>query len=161
MVRNLTVVFIVILASCGGQVSDEQRKQMLEARKQQAIVKVTDAEIMEMAFSLGKEVMSNLDSSQAGQKELDLLERNFKVKINWLEPGAAASREIEQQLIDAYITGVTSGTNQFDNVQRVGTDSLLYTKVEVLEKQDGSMEVRGTWNIWISKKNLILSMGKK
>jgi hypothetical protein len=160
MVRNLIVVFILILSSCGGKVSDEQRKQMLEARKRQAIVKVTDAEIMEMAFALGKEVMGNIKPGAEG-KNLEELERTFKVKINWLEPGAANSKEIEQQLIDAYITGVTSGTNQFDNVQRVGTDSLLYTKAEVVEKSDGSVEVKGTWNIWISKKELILSRGKK
>lgn len=160
MVRNLVVVFILLLAACGGKISDEQRKQMLEARKRQAIVKVTDAEVIEMAFSLGKEVSQQLKSGSENQN-LTQLETNYKVKINWLEPGSATSREIEQQLIDAYITGVTSGTNEFDNVQRVGTDSLLYTKAEVLERADGSVEVKGTWNIWISKKELILLKSKK
>jgi hypothetical protein len=160
MVKNVGIFFIVILASCGGKVSDEQRKEMLEARKRQAIVKVTDAEIVEMTFALGQEIMENIIPEAEGNT-LNELERNFNVKINWLEPGSATSKEIEQQLIDAYITGVTSGTNQFDNVQRVGTDSLLYTKAEVEEKSDGSIKVKGTWNIWISKKELILSMGKK
>jgi hypothetical protein len=160
MIRNLIVIFIVILASCGGKVSEEQRKQMLDARKRQAIVKITDAEITEMAFAYGKEVMQTIKPNTE-KRNLEELERNFKVKINWLEPGSATSKEIEQQLIDAYITGVISGTNQFDNVQRVGTDSLLYTKAEVIEKPDGSLEVKGTWNIWISKKELILSMNQK
>ena len=160
MVRNIVVVFIMMLASCGGKVSDEQRQQMLDARKRQSIVKVTDAEIMEMAFALGKKVMENI-KPDAERNNWNELEKNYNVKINWLELGATTSKEIEQQLIDAYITGVTSGTNQFDNVQRVGTDSLLYTKAEVIEKADGSFEVKGTWNVWISKKELILSMGKK
>jgi hypothetical protein len=160
MIRNLVVVFIMMLASCGGKVSDEQRKEMLDARKRQAIVKVTEAEIMEMAFALGKKVMENI-KPDAERNNWNELEKNYNVKINWLEPGATTSKEIEQQVIDAYITGVTSGTNQFDNVQRVGTDSLLYTKAEVIEKADGSFEVKGTWNVWISKKELILSMGKK
>ena len=157
MIKKFSLIFIMILVSCGGKVSDEQRKQMLEARKRQAITKVTDAEIMESAFSFGKQVLEGV-GQDVDEKGLTELENKFKVKINWLEPGKGTATKIEQQLIDAYINGVTSGKIQFDNVQRIGNDSLLYTKADVVEKADGSIEVKGTWNVWISKKELILAM---
>ena len=129
---------------------------MQEAREQQAIVKVTEAEITEAAFAKGRSVMTQLGS--AGSPEV--IGQQTGVKIHWLEPGADAL-EIEQQLIDAYINSVIEGTPLEDNVQEVGMDSLLYTNAIVLTRPDGSVEVKGTWNIWMSKKQLILAMGKK
>jgi hypothetical protein len=150
-------LLLVGLWSCGGSVSDEQRKQMLDARKQNAIVRITDAEIMEAAFSTGRLVMESVTSA----RDIDSAESAFKVKIHWLEPGIDAPREMEQQIIDAYIAGITSGVDQLDNVQRIGTDSFLYTKAEVLTHDNGTVELKGTWNIWISKKQLVLAINKK
>jgi hypothetical protein len=53
------------------------------------------------------------------------------------------------------------GEEQIDNVQKIGTDSLLYTKALVITRPDSSIEVRGTWNVWLSKKKLILGMNKE
>ena len=49
--KKLFIVLGVLLTACGGSLSDEQRKQMREASEQQAIVKVTEAEIMDAAFT--------------------------------------------------------------------------------------------------------------
>lgn len=146
-----------MLIACGGSLTDEQRKRMLEASEQQAIVKVTDAEITEAAFSKGRAVMTGLTSLAV----TDSIAQAASVKIHWLEPGAAHAFEIEQQLIDAYINSVIEGTAMRDNVQKIGVDSLLYTQAVVLIRPDSSVEVKGTWNIWMSKRQLILSMGKK
>jgi hypothetical protein len=81
------------------------------------------------------------------------------VKIHWLSPGASNGLTIEQQLIEAYINSVIEGTPLQDNVQKIGTDSLLYTKAVVIMRPDSSVEVKGTWNIRMSKKQLILGRG--
>ena len=145
------------LASCGGSLTDEQRKKLHEANDQQAIVKVTDAEITEAAFAKGRSVMVGLTSPN----KADSLALAASVKIHWLQAGVTNSSEVEQQLMDAYINSVITGTAMRDNIQKVGTDSMLYTSVVVLTRQDSSVELKGTWNIWMSKKQLILSMNKR
>jgi hypothetical protein len=146
-----------IAFSCGGSLTDEQRKKMKEARDQQAIVKVTDAEITEAAFMKGRAVMETLTTPDQAESA----GKAAQVKIHWLEPGGRDALEIEQQLIDAYISSVIEGVPLQDNVQNIGTDSVLYTKPVVLTRPDSSIEIKGTWNIWMSRKQLILGMNKK
>lgn len=157
MTRSLIVTFSVVLLACGGSLTDEQRKKMKEASEQQAIVKVTEAEITEAAFEKGRSVMQALTSPASA----DSVSKAANVRVHWLAPGTADAIEIERQLIEAYINSVIEGVPLQDNVQEMGTDSMLYTKAIVLTRPDSSIEVKGTWNIWMSKKQLILSMGKK
>ncbi len=156
--KKLFIISFTFLTACGGGISDEQRKQMREASEQQAIVKVTESEILDAAFAKGRSVMSRLkdnnpDTSKVSTEEI--------VKIHWLAPGKAHGLEIEQQLIEAYLNSMLSGTPLQDNVQKIGDDSLLYTNPVVITRADSSIEIMGTWNIWMSKKELILTMSKK
>ena len=151
------LIGLVLLTACGGSLTDEQRKKMLEASEQQSIMKVTDAEITEAAFAKGRAVMGTLTESALA----DSISRAAQVKIHWLAPGGGNALEIEKQIIDAYINSVIEGVPLQDNVQNIGTDSVLYTKPVVLTRPDSSIEVKGTWNIWMSKKQLILAMKKK
>jgi uncharacterized lipoprotein YmbA len=159
--KNLLVIgLLALFTACGGSMSDEQRKQMLEARKEQAIVRVTDVQITEAAFAKGRQVVQQIDN-QGSNLQLDSLSAAMNVKVKWLIPGASDGLEIERQIIDAYINSVFMGEPMQDNVQRMGTDSLLYTKPVVETKPDGSVEVKGTWNVRLSKKQLVMAMGKK
>lgn len=130
---------------------------MREAQELNSIKKVSDVEIQEAAFQLGRQLMELVE---AGLDE-DSLEVSRQVDIRWLEAGSAEGTEIERQVIDAYLTSLMLGTELADNVQRLGTDSLLYTKPVVVDLPDGAVEVKGTWNIRISKKQVVLSIGKK
>ena len=148
----------LMVTACGGSLSDEQRKQMREASEQQAIVKVTEAEILDAAFVKGRSVMSRLtvnkpDTGKVSAEEI--------VRIHWLVPGKTHGLEIEQQLIDAYLNSLLSGVPLQDNVQKIGEDSLLYTNPVVITRADSSIEIKGTWNIWMSKRELILAMSGK
>jgi hypothetical protein len=156
--KNSFIVLVLLLSACGGSLSDEQRKQMREASEQQAIIKVTDAEILEAAFAKGRSVMSQLKDNNPDTSKVAAREA---VKIHWLGAGKAHGLEIEQQLIDAYVNSLLSGTSLQDNVQKIGADTLLYTNPVVITKADSSIEIRGTWNIWIAKRELILAMNKK
>jgi hypothetical protein len=159
--RNLFLILLIIaLTACGGSISDEQRKQMLEAREDQSIQKVTEAQITEAAFEKGREVVKGLTENTT-PSQLETLGADQEVKIRWLVPGSANALEVEKQLIDAYINSVIMGEKQIDNVQKIGADSLLYTKALVITRPDSSIEVKGTFNVWISKKKLILGMNKK
>lgn len=156
--KKVFFISLIVLTACGGSLSDEQRKQMREASEQQAIVKVTEAEIMDAAFVKGRNVMSRLNENNPDTSSVSSEET---VKIHWLAPGKAHGLEIEQQLIEAYLNSVLTGTPLQDNVQKIGEDSLLYTNPVVITRADSSIEIKGTWNVWISKRDLILAMGKK
>lgn len=156
--KRLVIVPIVILMACGGGISDEQRKQMREASEQQAIVKVTEAEIMDAAFAKGRGVLAQLKSTRVDTTKI---EQEQAVEIHWLGTDATHGLEIEQQLIEAYLNSLLTDSPLQDNVQKVGNDSLLYTTPIVLTRADSSIEIKGTWNVWMSKKQLILNMHKK
>lgn len=157
MSKTLLIALTVLLTACGGTLTEEQRKKMREGSEQQAVVKVTDAEITDAAFAKGRSVLEVLSNNNA-----DSLADAMNVKIHWLQAGASTnSLAVEQQLMDAYINSVITGTPMRDNIQKIGTDSMLYTSVVVLTRPDSSVEIKGTWNIWMAKKQLILSMGKK
>ena len=65
--------------------------------------------------------------------------------------------EIEKQIVEAYITG--SGQVQLnDNVQRLGADSILYTKPILKEMPDKSVQFLYALGIRIPKKQIILSI---
>jgi CMP-2-keto-3-deoxyoctulosonic acid synthetase len=152
------IALLMVLTACGGTMTEEQRKQMLEAKKEQAIIRVTDVQITEAAFELGRSVMQQLAENPSAT---DSLAKAMGVTVKWLVPGATDAPEIEKQIIDAYINSVLMGEAMQDNVQKMGTDSLLYTKPLVEKKADGSVEIKGTWNVRISKKQLIRQLNKK
>lgn len=157
MSKTLLITLAVLVTACGGTLTEEQRKKMREGSEQQAVVKVTDAEITDAAFEKGRSVLEVLSSNN-----VDSLAAAMNVKIHWLQAGASTnSLAVEQQLMDAYINSVITGTPMRDNIQKIGTDSMLYTSVVVLTRPDSTVEIKGTWNIWMSKKQLILSMGKE
>lgn len=158
------VITVLLVTGCGGTLSDEQRKKMREQMALHEIRKVSDTEITEAAFASGRKIMQSLENFGSDSARIDSFIRSSKGKVKWLVPGGRNAIALEQQLIDAYIAGGT-GTRQ-DNVQKIRTaegesDSLLYTKPVVTKLPDGTDRLDGVWNIWLSKKELILSMDKK
>jgi hypothetical protein len=152
------ILIIMVLTACGGTMTEEQRKQMHGAQKEQAIIRVTDVQLTEAAFDLGRSVMQQVIEKPAAA---DSLANAIGVKVKWLVPGATDALEIEKQIIDAYINSVLMGETMQDNVQKMGTDSLLYTKPLVEKRADGAVEIQGTWNVRISKKQLVKQLNKK
>ena len=164
--RRVIVLSAIVLSSCGGSLSDEQRKQIKEGMEQQKIVRVTDAEILTEATKTGKAVLSAVQS-EGDRHRLDSLERARKVNIRFLVPGESNARAIEQELIEAYITGIADGTSG-ENLQKLWTneqksdyDSLLFSSPQLRVNGDGVEELEGIWNIYIARKDIILEIGRQ
>lgn len=123
-----------------------------------ALKKVSDAEITETAFLLGRSFAEAIEKSPSNNsKVIDSLQQNFHVKIIPLQSGDSMLMEIEKQIVEAYVTG--SGQVQLnDNVQKLGTDSLLYTKPILKEMPDKSVQFLYALGIRIPKKQIILSI---
>ena len=70
-------------------------------------------------------------------------------------------------MIEAYVIGAETGLTQ-DNIQPLRRseqsteyDSLLYSRPVMTTMPDSVLRVDGVWNIYISKKDIVLHMGKK
>jgi hypothetical protein len=61
---------------------------------------------------------------------------------------------VEKQLLEAY----ASQAHDADNVQKMGPDSLLYTKPLMRERPDGSTEFIKAIGIRMTRKEIILSI---
>jgi len=149
------LVILAVLSACGGSLSDEQRRKIREDMKQHQIVRISDAEITAAAFENGRAVINIVNKND--QRLSDSLRRYCTIR--WIIPGSKDAREIENQLIEAYLESSINGGME-DNVQKVGTDSLLYTKPVTEKLADGSENVKGMWCVQVSKKQLILAMRK-
>ena len=160
----LALLLCSVLFSCGGSLSDEQRKQMHQKMEDNKIIRVTEVEIMEAAFAEGRETAARLDSFSADSSRLESFLEGYQGKVHFLRPGDSGSHILEKQLIDAYLND-PSGTFQ-DNIQELRNsqgefDTLLYTKPVTRKLPDGRQELIGVWNIWLPKKTLVVEISRQ
>lgn len=152
--------------ACGGSLSEEQRKRLHEGMDNQKILKVSDSEIVAASLDQGRTIFAGMEKFGFRDSKVDSIALHHHVKIKWLAAGTSNSLEVESQMIEAYVLGAETGSAQ-DNIQQLrrsqsnGYDSLLYTRPVITSMEDGVVKVEGVWNIYLSKKDVILGLGKK
>ncbi len=149
----------MFLAGCGGSLSDEQRKKLRDRMKEDEIMHITEGELMSAAFDYGRAVDSILekrDPAMVNSKFIDSLESEFNVKITTIQPGDSMLLVIEQKLIEAYAAG--AGQPVADDIQKMGKDSILYTKPMMKERPDGTVEFMRALSIHIPIRSVVLSI---
>ncbi len=160
--RWSSILLVLFIAGCTGSLTEEQRKAVKEDMESHAIRKVTDAQLTEAAFSTGRKLMTELEKAKNDSAKIDSIVKASDGKIRWVVPGSANAVDIEQQLIDAYLSSATGDAQ--DNVQKIrgaggaDTDSILYSKPVLIKQKDGTEVLTGVWNVWLSRKELIRSM---
>lgn len=158
--KRCTIALLLLLTACGGTLTDEQRKQMKQNMEAGEIRKVSDAELTEAAFALGREVSVLVDKSPRYLEDksvLDSLQRELNVTIVLLEPGDSMLAAVESQIIEAYTSG--SGVIELtDNVQNLHNDTLLYTKPVLRELPDGTTQFTRALGVRMPVKSVILSI---
>lgn len=163
MRNSYWILVAVVLYACTGSLTDEQRKKLRENMEAGEIRKVSDAEMLEASFAYGRTITSIIekrDRTLTDQRLLDSLQQAFHVRIVSLTPGDSMALEIENQIIDAY----TSGAGQVslaDNIQKLGADSMLYTKPILRDLPDGTVEFVRALGIHMPKKHIVLSIQEK
>jgi hypothetical protein len=151
------LLMVVVSISCTGSLSDEQRKRIKESMEQGEIKKLTEAQVTEAAFTYGRKVAALLDKRDktlTNAALLDSLSQAFQIEIVPIQPGNQNLRGVERQLLEAYMTGGESN----DNIQKMGPDSLLYTKPILREHPDGSTEFLKALGIRMTRKQVVLSI---
>jgi len=158
--KKFLVIILAVLTACGGTLTDEQRRKARENIEQGQLKRVTDSEITEASFALGRaitELIEKRDRDLTNRTFLDSLQNAFKVEIISMKPGDSTSRAVEQQIIEAYIAG-TGKVELNDNIQKLGKDSVLYTKPILKDRPDGSVEFSKALGIRMAKKEVVLSI---
>ena len=156
--RTFIVLVFVVIIGCGGTLSEEQRKKLKEGMELNTLKKVSDAQLTEAAFDMGRALAAVIEKSSIGDKKrMDSLQQAYKIRILPLQPGDSMLLEVERQIVEAY----TAGSNQVtlnDNIQSVGPDSLLYTKPVMKQLPNGAVEFKYALGIHLSKKQVVLSI---
>jgi urease gamma subunit len=153
-------IVLLALMACGGSLSDEQRKRMKNNMELNKVRKVSEAQIVDEAYREGKvmaAIMEQRDPAMMNTALIDSLEQVFQVEIVNLQPNDSLLRTVEQKIIEAYTSG-GEVSSLSDNVQRMGLDSLLYTKPIMRVQKDGSVALSNVLGIRLLKKNVILSI---
>ena len=145
---------LLIMMACGGSLTDEQRKEMREGRAKQEVKRVTEAEILEQAFSTGRKIVTVIGRDSTVSETLG---RAYKAEVYFIRPGQSTALEIEQQLIEAYLMSIIDG-GMADNVQKIPGDSMMYTSPVADTLADGAVSIQGMWSVHMAIKDLILSM---
>ena len=154
------ILIALILTACGGTLTDEQRKKARESIDAGQLKRVTDSELTEASFALGRtiaELVEKKDHYLTNQFFLDSVGKVYNVEIVSMQPGDSTSLAVEQQIIEAYIAG-TGKVELNDNIQKLGKDSILYTKPILRELVDGSVEFSKALGIRMAKKEIVLSI---
>lgn len=161
-------LFLTLLTlGCGGSLSDEQRKKLNEGMIEQKIVKLSDSEIVSASLERGRIIYEAMTDEKFRSSAIDSIARQYHVTIKLITPGDDDALEVENQLIEAYVVAAETGSVP-DNIQKIGVaegrqeyDSLLYTRPKVKPLPDGAVKVEGIWNIYLAKKDVILSVNSK
>ena len=149
-------ILALTLVSCGGSLSSEQRKKMRENMEAKSLKKVTDAELTDAALAYGRKITKIVETRINDQKFLDSLGKAYNVEILFMQPGDLSLRPVERQIIDAYAS--TGSVALGDNIQKMGNDSLLYTKPMGKKRPDGSIDFTKALALRLHKKPIILSI---
>jgi hypothetical protein len=152
----LLILFLVFI-SCNGKLTEEQKRKIREEREESQIKKISDADITEAAFAYGRTItgiIEKRDKSLNNKKLIDSLEKAFEVEIISMKTDDSTLRAVEKKVIEAYTSGGNSVTFS-DNVQKMGKDSILYTKPLMRELPDGSVEFTRALGLRISKRQII------
>jgi hypothetical protein len=158
--KKIVLIGLVFLTACGGTLTEEQRKKARESIEQGQLKRVTDSEMTEASFALGRKIallLEKKDHYLTNSSFLDSLGKVYHVEITSLQPGDSTSLAVEQQIIEAYIAG-TGKVELNDNIQKLGKDSILYTKPILRELVDGSVEFSKALGVRMARKEIVLSI---
>jgi hypothetical protein len=162
MKQKYASIFFVFLMACNGRLTDEQKKKIKDEMEAGQIQKISDADITEAAFRYGRTITAILESRDLQLKNnrlIDSLETVFGVRIAALNANDSLLRETEKKVVEAYLAGAGL-TELTDNVQKVGTDSILYTKPFMKTNADGSTELVKIIGVRIAKKEVVRNVKK-
>jgi hypothetical protein len=153
--KHTLLLLLFFISSCTGSLTDDQRRKIKEDMARNEIKKITEADVTEAAMRYGQQIAAVIekeDKTFNDQPLLDSISRAYQVEIVALQEDNPNLRQVEKKILEAYSSGEGS-----DNVQKMGSDSLLYTKPITTEHSDGSTSNK-VLGIRMTKKQIVLTI---
>ena len=125
--------------------------------EQGQIKKLTESQITDAAFEYGRSIAAAVEKKDkllSNPQVIDSIAKANKVEIISLQVENQQLRGVEKKLLEAYLSGGGSA----DNIQKEGTDSLIYTKPVLREHPDGSTEFLKAIGVRMTRKQVVLSI---
>src|SRR6476661_4312830 len=100
--RLFLIFSLLILYSCGGSLSSEQRKKIRSNMEAKSIKKISDVELTEAALNYGRSIANAIelrDKSLNNKIFLDSLGKSFGVQIFSMRPNDSFLRGVERKVI--------------------------------------------------------------
>lgn len=151
------LILSILFVACNGKLSESQKERIKESMEQGQIKKVSESQITDAAFALGRSISSVIEKQDKLMMNSDLIDSIAKtnfVEVISLQSGNTQLRNVERQLLEAYLAGGPTA----DNVQKMGLDTLIYTKPVFREHPDGSTEFLKAIGIRMTRKQVVLSI---
>jgi uncharacterized protein with PIN domain len=156
MNRIISIV-LIFLCGCGGSLTEEQRHKAKKDMEDHAIKKISEAQITEAAFAMGRKQTAILEIKSMKKSIIDSLENQYKVKIVVLSSTEKSIGTKEKEVLEAYQMG-SGKADLTDNIQKIGLDTILYTKPIMKELPDGSLQFSYAIGIKMPKREVVLSI---
>ncbi|MEQ9166842.1 MAG: hypothetical protein RLO12_11330 [Fulvivirga sp.] len=131
---------VIVAASCGGQLPEDQRKALHEEMEDRKIKKISQEDIYKKALEEGRSVLGMLNGAN-----LDSVKSACKCDISNLTSKDGLS-DLELKLYEAY----EFNPNGTDNIQKEGDQFLIYTK-----PQAANDSLEGLWLIKFPKSEIV------
>ena len=161
--RLLFFICYFLTLSCTGSLTDDQRKQLQKEMKSRAIKKISEGEIMEAALQQSRAIQKmaeehfDVATSYPDHDLIKSFETEHNLRLKWLNENSTSFSEKEQQLFEAYMSSPVT-TDVLDNIQKLGQDSILYTKPIFQLTPSAEQTLLGMWSITSARKEVIRKM---
>lgn len=155
--KVIIILIAITIVSCTGSLSDSQKKRIKESMEQGEIKKLTESQIIDAAFTYGRSTAKMVEQKDKLLNDsilLDSIAKANQVEIISLQANNPQLRKVERQLLEAYLEGAGAS----ENVQKMGTDTLIFTKPIFREHPDGSTEFLKAICIRMTRKQVVLSI---
>ncbi|MCU0367827.1 MAG: hypothetical protein MUF39_03235 [Cyclobacteriaceae bacterium] len=155
--RVIIILLAAAVVSCTGSLSESQKKRIKESMEQGEIKKLTESQIIDAAFTYGRSmaiIVEQKDKLLSDSMLLDSIAKANQVEIISLQANNPQLRKVERQVLEAYLEGAGAS----ENVQKMGTDTLIFTKPIFREHPDGSTEFLKAICIRMTRKQVVLSI---
>lgn len=153
------ILLTVLIASCGGNLSDNQREAIRNSLRDGRIQRVSPAQLTEAGLENGRQIIQLLEADLylANSTLVDSLERTRRVNLylmknETVKPGTKAA-----EIWEAYLNAPDPSALP-DNLQKLGTDSLLYTRPITYDRPDGSSVLSHAVAVVMAVKDVIVDM---
>ena len=156
---SLLFLFFSLLVSCGGGLSDSQREAIKKSMRDGRVQRVSPAALITSGLESGRAIVALLgDDLYLGNRVLmDSISTSKEVKIYMMKSETVQPGTKHAEVWEAYLNAPDPADLK-ENIQKIGSDSLLYTRPVTYERPDGSLVLSHAVAVVMAVKNVIVYM---